>query len=293
MNKTPIYLAIFFSVVCMSTSSIIIRYCTAPALVISLYRVIFTAGIASALDSTAPAGIKQLSRRDLGYIIISGIFLALHLGFWITSLSYTSISSSVLFTNLQVIFVLVLSALLLKERVNRWVTGGILTALVGSLLIVQGDLQSGKLMGDMLALLSGLFVAGYFLIGRKVRARVDVWTYTALAAGAAAVVLLIGCKLFTLRLIGYPRMDWWLFLLQAAGPGIVGHASLNWALKYVKAPIVSVSVLGESVGASLLAFFIFKEALAWYQIVGGLFILTGIYIAATHEKTIAADAEIM
>ena len=285
MRKGPIYLAIFLYVLCMSTSSIIIRYCTAPALIISLYRVIFTTGIAGVLGSTAPAGIKELSRRDFFFIIGSGVFLALHLGFWITSLSYTSISSSVLFTNLQVIFVLIFSSLLLKEKVNRWVTGGILTALLGSLLIVQGDLQSGKFMGDMLALLSGLFVAVYFIIGRNVRARVDVWTYTSLAAGAAALVLLVGCKAAGISLTGYPRLDWLLFLVQAVGPGIVGHASLNWALKYVKAPIVSVSVLGESVGASLLAFLIFHEALAWYQMIGGLFILTGIYIAATHEKT--------
>jgi len=285
MRKSPIYLAIFFSVLCMSTSSIIIRYCTAPALIISLYRVIFTMGIAGVLGSTAPAGIKELSRRDFFYIIGAGVFLALHLGFWITSLSYTSISSSVLFTNLQVIFVLIFSALLLKEKVNRWVTIGILTALLGSLLIVQGDLQSGKFLGDMLALLSGLFVAFYFIIGRNVRARVDVWTYTALTAGVAAVFLLIGCKAAGLNLTAYPRLDWLLFLVQAVGPGIVGHASLNWALKYVKAPIVSVSVLGESVGASLLAFLVFHEALAWYQMIGGVFILAGIYIAATREKT--------
>ncbi|MEA4924536.1 MAG: DMT family transporter [Syntrophomonadaceae bacterium] len=284
MRNPLIYLAIVLSVACMSTSSIMIRFCAAPALIISLYRVLFTAGIAAGLGSTAPAGIKELSRRDFYLIISSGIFLALHLGFWITSLSYTSISSSVLFTNLQVIFVLVFSALLLKERVNRWVTAGILTALLGSLLIVQGDLQSGRLLGDMLALLSGLFVAFYFLIGRSVRARVDVWTYTCLAAAAAFVVLLIGCIGAGLDLTGYRRLDWILFLAQAVGPGIIGHASLNWALKYVKAPVVSVSVLGESVGASLLAFLIFHEALAWYQMIGGLFILTGIYIAATHEK---------
>lgn len=295
MNKTWVYLALFFSVLCMSTSSIIIRYCAAPALIISLYRCIFTAGIAAGLGSTSPGGIRELSRRDLGFILGSGIFLALHLGFWITSLGYTSISSSVLFTNLQVIFVLVLSAILLKEKVNRWVSGGILTALLGSTLIVQGDLQSGRILGDMLALLSGLFVACYFLIGRKVRVRVDVWTYTALAAGTAAVVLLIACLAAGYSLTGYSRLDWLLFLLQAAGPGIIGHASLNWALKYVKAPIVSVSVLGESVGASLLAFLVFKEALAWYQLLGGLFILSGIYIAAIHEKAAvtAADAEIM
>jgi drug/metabolite transporter (DMT)-like permease len=211
--------------------------------------------------------------------------LALHLGFWISSLSYTSISSSVLFTNLQVIFVLILSAFILKEKVNRWVTGGILIALLGSLLIVQGDMQSGKLMGDMLALLSGLFVAIYLLIGRNVRNRVDVWTYTSLAAGAAAIVLLISCQISGLSFAGYPHLDWFLFLLQALGPGIGGHASLNWVLKYLKAPVVSVTVLGESVGASILAFIIFNEALAWYQLIGGLFILTGIYIAATREAS--------
>jgi drug/metabolite transporter (DMT)-like permease len=295
MSKTPVYLVLFFSVLCMSTSSIIIRYCAAPALIISLYRCIFTAGIAAALGSTSPAGIKELSRRDLVCILVSGVFLALHLGFWITSLSYTSISSSVLFTNLQVIFVLVLSALLLKERVNCWVSAGILTALLGSILIVQGDLQSGRLLGDMLALLSGLFVACYFLIGRKVRARVDVWTYTALAAGSAAVAILAGCLVAGHGLTGYSWLDWFLFLLQAAGPGIIGHASLNWALKFVKAPIVSVSILGESVGATLLAFLIFQEALAWYQLAGGFFILVGIYVAAAREKASPPrpDAEIM
>ena len=162
MRPAFIYLALFIAVLSMSTSSIMIRYITAPALIIALYRVIFTAGLTALLSRTAPTGIKQLQRRDLAYILASGVFLALHLGLWITSLNHTSISSSVLFTNLQVIFVLLLSAWLLKERVNRWVQGGIGLALLGSLLIMQGDLQSGRLLGDMLALLSGLFIAIYF-----------------------------------------------------------------------------------------------------------------------------------
>ncbi len=290
MRPAIIYLALFIAVLSMSTSSIMIRYITAPALIIALYRVIFTAGLTALLSRTASTGIKQLQRRDLAYILASGVFLALHLGLWITSLNHTSISSSVLFTNLQVIFVLLLSAWLLKERVNRWVQGGIGLALLGSLLIMQGDLQSGRLLGDMLALLSGLFIAIYFLIGRDVRSRVDVWTYTSIAAAAASVVLLAICSVLGLRLTSYPRLDWILFLLQAAVPGIIGHASLNWALKYVKAPVVSVSVLGESVGASILACLIFGEALAWYQLAGGFLILSGIYIAATREHGPAEEA---
>ncbi|MDD2372976.1 MAG: EamA family transporter, partial [Syntrophomonadaceae bacterium] len=68
-------------------------------------------------------------------------------------------------------------------------------------------------------------------------------------------------------------------------PGVVGHGVLNWALKYVKAPIVAVSILGESVGASILAYIIFGELLLWYQIIGGILILVGIYIAASNEVT--------
>ncbi|MGI5921126.1 MAG: DMT family transporter [Syntrophomonadaceae bacterium] len=285
MRLTYVYLALLLSILCMSTSSIIIRLCTAPALIISFYRVAFTSLIGFSIGGRPSLkGIKQLSRRDLVLTLGSGVFLALHLGFWITSLGFTSVSSSVLFTNLQVIFVLIFSALFLKEKVNSWVTGGILTALAGSILIVQGDLQSGRLLGDMLALLSGFFVAVYFLIGREVRARVDVWTYTSLAAVAAAVILVPVCKTAGLDFIGYPRLDWLWFFLQALGPGIGGHALLNWALKYLKAPVVSVTVLGESVGASILAFVIFHEYLLWYQIIGGMFILAGIYIAAVKEN---------
>lgn len=269
----------------MSTSSIMVRCCTAPALIISFYRVLFTAAGGAVLGhKQLLENMRALSRRDLCCTAGAGIFLALHLGSWITSLNYTSISSSVLFTNLQVIFVLVFSALLLQERVSRMAVMGILIALGGSLLIVQGDLGAGRLLGDMLSLLSGFLIAIYFLIGRKVRARVDIWTYTFLTGVTAALVLLLGCKITSLSFFGYPRLDWLWFVLMALGPGLAGHTVLNWALKYVKAPLVSVSVLGESVGASILGWLIFHEALAWYQLTGGLFILTGIYLAATHEK---------
>ena len=136
----------------------------------------------------------------------------------------------------------------------------------------------------MLALASGLVVAVYFIIGRQVRSRVEVWTYTTVVSIVAAVVLLLASLAMGLNLSDYPARDWLLFFLLALGPGIAGHGILNWALKYVKAPIVAVSILGESVGASIMAWLLFNELLLWYQIIGGLFILTGIYIAASREN---------
>lgn len=284
MRPLGIYLLIFFSVFCMATSSIIIRYSHSPAMIIALYRVVFTSILAASLGgSRILSGFKAISRRDFCYILLAGIFLALHFAFWITSLSYTSIPSSVLFTNLQVIFVLLFSIFILKEGVNAWVTGGILLAILGSALIAGGDLASGRFYGDMLALASGFFVAVYFIIGRELRTRIEVWPYTSAVAAAAVLVLLPVAVGFHLPLTAYGMREWLLFFLLALGPGIAGHGILNWALKYVKAPIVSVSILGESVGASILAYIFFRELLLWYQIIGGILILTGIYTAITNE----------
>lgn len=285
MKTFPVFLAIFFAVLCMSTSSIMIRFCSAPALVIALYRLIMTTGIAGLWEGIAlPEKASALSQKDILFMGVSGLFLALHLAAWISSLSYTSISSSVLFTNLQVIFVLAFSLLFLHEKVNRAVTVGIAIAIAGSCLVATGDLQHGRLAGDMLALASGAFIAVYYIAGRHIRARVDTMTYTFIVSGVASVVLLLTSLSAGLPLSGYRTIDWVLFFLMALGPGIGGHAVFNWALKYVKAPLVSVSILGESVGASILGYLIFKEALLWYQLTGGALILIGIYLAVSNEQ---------
>jgi drug/metabolite transporter (DMT)-like permease len=284
MRFSLIYLAIFFAILAMSTSSILVRYCTAPALIIAFYRVLFTSLLAGGFRGRQlKTSIAHIKPRDFYSILVAGFFLALHFAFWISSLDYTSISSSVLFTNLQVIFVLIFSIVFLKEKSSLPVIGGIFLALTGSLLIAYGDLSSGKFLGDMLALASGFFVAIYFIIGRTVRARVDTLSYTSIVSGVAAIVLFPICLLGDLGFSGYPLVDWGLLALMALLPGLVGHGILNWALKYVKAPLVAVSILGESVGASILAYIFFKELLLWYQIIGGILILCGIYTAAVNE----------
>jgi len=279
-----VYLLLFLGVLSVSTASIMIRYCTAPALVIAFYRVLLTAGLAGVIGTKDRGkGYLSISKSDLAYCLGAGFFLALHFGFWITSLDYTSISSSVLFTNLQVIFVMFFSFLFLKEKVGLKASLGILTAITGSMIIAGGDWHGGRFFGDFLALVSAVFIAAYFIIGRRVRARVDVWTYSLVVNGTAALVLLSGVCIAGLPLWPYPTSDFVLFFALALVPGIAGHTVLNWALKFVKAPIVAVSVLGESVMASILALIFFHEALRAYQLIGGFLILAGIYTAYVNQ----------
>jgi len=196
----------------------------------------------------------------------------------------TSVASSVLFTNLQVIFVLIMSALLLKERIGVKTLLDIMAALAGSLFIAGGDLGQGRIAGDVLALTSGLFIAIAIIVARDIRVHIDLMTYTFyVSLTAAACLLLMGIASGQV-LYPYPLREYVLFFLMALLPGIGGHGLINWALKYVKAPVVAVSILGESVGASILAYIIFGEKMASYQLTGGLLILLGIYIAVTGER---------
>lgn len=284
MTSRRAYLPVFIAILCVSTASVMVRFTTAPPLVIAFYRLSLTA----LLGGILMVGSRQrwpAKRSHLPKVGLAGLFLALHFGFWITSLSYTSIASSVLFTNLQVIFVIMFSALFLNERVKPGAGLGVVIALAGSVVIGGGDLFSGRLWGDLLALASGLFFAIHLLIGRRIRDEVDIWPYTVVVSGMAAVFLAVAVTSSGRPFLGYPALDYILFLLMALIPGIGGHGILNWALKYVKAPLVAISILGESVGAATLGYLLLHESLAWFQVLGGALVLFGIYWAIRREST--------
>lgn len=284
MTSRQPYLLILAAILCVSTASIMVRFTTAPPLVIAFYRLILTALLGGFLMAGSrqqwPAVRSHLPRAGL-----AGLFLAAHFGFWITSLSYTSVASSVLFTNLQVIFVIIFSALFLNERIERRAMIGVAVALAGSAVIGGGDLFNGRLGGDLLALVSGFLFAGYLMIGRSIRAEVAIWPYTVVISGIAAAVLALAVAVSGQSFSGYPGLDYLWFLLMALLPGIGGHGILNWALKYVKAPVVAISILGESVGASVLGYILLHESLAWFQLLGGAMVLFGIYWAVSREAT--------
>ncbi len=284
MTSRRPYLMLAAAILCLSTAAILVRFTTAPPLVIAFYRLTLTAVLAGILmagtGQSWPARSSDMPRAG-----IAGLFLALHFAFWITSLSYTTVASSVLFTNLQVIFVIIFSALFRKERVTSRALAGVVLALAGSVVIGGGDLLGGRLMGDILALISGVMFAVYLMIGRSLRERVEIWPYTVVISGMAGVFLAMAVVAGGLPFGGYPPTDYIWLLLMALLPGIGGHGILNWALKYIKAPVVAISVLGESVGASILGYLILHESLAWFQLLGGAMVLSGIYWAVRSEAT--------
>ncbi len=290
------YLGVGLGVSIASTAAVLIRLAQAeksPSLAIAAWRLTLAALILVPVVLAMHRGeLGRLTRREWGAAIAAGLLLALHFASWITSLAYTSVAASVVLVATSPFFVGLISHLLLRERLTGGMVVGLFTAIAGSALIGLGDLKSGvhQLRGDALALVGAMAAAGYFLIGRRLRARLSLLAYVFPVYGTAAVALM-GALLFSDLPVFPRRPQTWLWLaLLALGPQILGHSALNWALRYFSATYVSLAALGEPIGSTLLAWWLLHEAPSLWTVVGGVLILLGIVVASRAEGPVEKPA---
>ena len=281
------YSVLAFGVISVSFAAVFIRLADAPSLVIAAWRMCLAALILAPFAvKLAGKELRQISGRDLAMMLLAGGFLVLHFGLWITSLSYTSVATSVVLVTATPIFVAVTSYLLFKEKLTIKIVLGIIISIGGSILIGYGNWSIGtnQLLGAGLALAGALAVAGYLLIGRRIRRTIGLLSYAFITYSSAAVLLLITTMASGYSLSGYSGNTYLMFVLLALIPQILGHSSLNWSLKFMPATMVTIAVLGEPIIATILAFLILNEAPTLTEIIGGILILGGIFIAFRGNK---------
>lgn len=274
-------------VVSVSFAAIFIRLAEAPPLVIAAYRMCLAALIIVPLAWLRSRDeLRRLSRRTIFMALLSGLFLALHFGLWIASLSYTSVATSVILVTANPIFVGIASYFLFQEKLSKQAVLGVMISITGSVVIGYNSWSLGPspLLGSILALLGALAVAGYLLIGRRLRRGIGLLTYASLTYSSAAVFLLISALAFGYSLAGYSTTTNVMFVLLAVVPQLIGHSSLNWSLRFVPATLVTIAVLGEPIIAITLAFLILNEIPALIEIGGGVLILAGIFIAFRNNE---------
>lgn len=275
-----IVIAVVIGIVAISTASILIKLCDAHPLAIAAYRL----GLASLLLSPV-----ALSQRRYGKILrgrwkllfLTGLFLGFHFIFWIASLKYTSVASSVVIVSTNPIFVGLGSYLLLKERVATLTILGILLSITGAVIIGLSDfaLSTHAGLGDLLALGGAVMASGYLIVGRRLRREMDLIAYIFPVYSASAVVVLLVGLAAGVSFFGYSSRTYTLFLMLAIIPQLIGHSTFNWALKFFSASTVAVLILGEPIGSILLAYWILGETLSPWKAAGGICILAGIYAA--------------
>lgn len=232
---------------------------------------------------------RSLDHRLVVASVSAGVLLALHFWSWNASLRYTSVAASVTLVNLQPVIIAVFSARFLGERPSGRQWAGILLAMAGAIGLAWVDAPAGgtragsnALLGDALAVVGAITAAGYYLLGRSVRQVLDTWGYVLLAYGAALVTLLLLAIPAGASLWPQPPQELAIFVGLAVGPMLLGHTGMNWALGRLPAYIVNLTVLGEPIGATLLAAALpfIGEVPGVGTLLCGAVVLAGVVIAA-------------
>ena len=249
------------AVAAVSTSAPLIRQASAPALAIAMWRNVLATGVLAPYALlTARRELLALDRRSRRLAMLAGLLLAAHFATWIPSLSFTTVASSVALVATQPVW----AALLARRRgdhVPRAAWVGIGVAMTGAVVLTGIDLQisARALLGDLPAVLGGALAAAYVTVGATVRETVSTTTYTTLCYATASVALLVTCVVGGQQLWGYPAGTWWALLGLTAGAQLLGHSVFNRVLRTTSATVVSVAILFEIVGATLLARLWFGE----------------------------------
>jgi drug/metabolite transporter (DMT)-like permease len=294
---------VVFGILAVSVASILIRFTQdqVSSIVIAAYRLgISTAVLVPLAAIRHRAALRGLSRRDLGLGLLSGFFLAVHFATWITSLEFTSVASSVVLVTTTPLWVALLSPLTVKETISKLVALGLLVALAGTVVIGLGDvcvveqglvcppisafIAGEAFIGDALALAGALAAAGYVLIGRSLRTKLALVPYVTLVYGAAAVILVGMAVASGEALAGFSLNIYLMLLLLALVPQLLGHSTFNWALGFLPAAYVAVTLLGEPIGSTILAYLILGEVPGKITLFGAILVFGGILIASQTEK---------
>ena len=289
-RSVPVGLVLAIGIVAISSAGILVRLLPGvPALAIAAWRLIISAAITVPVAAYR-GDLRMPADKDAWRSAAAGAFLTLHFALWITSLKLTTVASSVVLGTTTPLWVSIVSHLFLQERntAREWL--GVAFGILGGVLIGLGDsrmagskvaVASGSaLLGDALALASAFAISGYFILGRSVRQRLRLLTYTAYVYIVAAVLLTATAGAFRAPLFGYTGRDYALLVCFAVFPQLVGHNSLNWALARLKASVVTLSVLGEAVLSSAAAAVLFHEIPPPLALAGYAFILMGIALAS-------------
>ncbi|WP_242142361.1 MULTISPECIES: DMT family transporter [unclassified Bacillus cereus group] len=280
-----IALPLAVSIIAISFAAIFVKMSSAPFSILSMYRLWIITFIMLPIAWRKREEFRRIQQKDWYFLIGSGFFLALHFLLWFASLKLTTVASSTIILALQPIVSLVGGFFLFKERTtySAIITMGI--AILGVICIGWGDLGLSKqaILGDLLSFLSVIAVVGYLFIGQTTVKKVSHWVYSFTVFTFAGLFMAIYNIVMNVPFTGYSAWDWWIFLLLAIVP-TASHMINNWLLNYVNATTISMSILGEPVGASILAFFLLGEKLNSMQIIGSVFVLFGVFLFLLQEQ---------
>lgn len=251
--------ALALAVFAVSSSAPLVAFAAAPALAVAFWRnLLSTAVLGPATLLRRRAELRALAapegRRAGWYCLFSGVALAAHFAAWMPSVTLTTVAAAAALVATQPVWQ-GLIAQAQGRRLPRAVWAGVGVAVLGAVVATGADFAASgsAFLGDLLAILGGLFAAVYTALGEQARRTVSTTTYTTVCYGVCALVLGMVCWLGGVRMSGFDTRTWLAVLALVAGAQLLGHSMFTYALRRVSATTVSTLILLEAPGAALIA----------------------------------------
>ncbi|MDU4959529.1 MAG: DMT family transporter [Sporomusaceae bacterium] len=293
-SKTLSGLILVFGVFALSTSAIFVKLADAPSSITAFYRLFFAALLLLplALNKENRQALLTLSRRQWQFSLLSGLLLSTHYVLWFESLRYTSVASSTVIVTLQPLFSISAGYCLFNERFSKGALAGCAVAIAGCFIIGWRDFQVSEqaLFGDLLAFAAAGLITAYFFVSQHVRQGLSVVPYSMLGYVSSSVFLGLYALVQQAPFSGYSLQTWESFIGLALIATILGQMIFNWLLKWVSTTLVSMSILGETIGTCILAYFILGETISLQQGIGIAVILTGLALYILNAQQRPADS---
>jgi drug/metabolite transporter (DMT)-like permease len=279
-RRAFVWSLLFVGIIAISFSAIFVKWSAAPVAVIGMYRLVLTLLGMTPFLFRYRDELRGISRRDWLLLSFSGFMLCLHFLFWMGSLRFTTVASSTVLMTLEPILVMLGALVFFRERITAGACAAMGVAIAGALLIGWGDfrLSGTALYGDLLSILGTFAVVVHMLLGQALRGRISSFVYSYTVFLAASVSFAVYNVSAGHAFFGYASNDWLIFVLMAAVPTVFGHLLFNWLLKFTGATTVSMAVLGEPVGASLLAWWLLGEMLTPLTAFAGALLIVGVWL---------------
>jgi len=277
-------------VLAVSTGAIFIKLCQAHPLTVGAYRLTLALPLIWFWAERVEAKWwRRVAGSEGKWLCLSGVLLGLHFAFWVASLSFTTVTSSVVLVTTNPLFVGLGSVIFLKEKVSKRLWQAIVLAVLGSTLVALGSpaeaqTATAPMVGNLLALLGAVCMSGYLLVGRKMSANIPTPCYVAAVYTVAAATLWAGVLVSGAPRWGFTTHQWLLLFGMAFIPQGVGHTLINKSLKVLPTAVVAVAILGEPIFSTLLAIPLVGELPTLLQIVGGAVVIGAVALSSLGSK---------
>ena len=272
------YFLLFFGVLCISWSAILVKLADVSGFGSAFYRMFFgTIGIIPVwLYFKKPI----TSVRGVKVAIICGVLFACDIALWNTSIMLSKASISTLLANLAPVWVGIGALFFMKEKPTRifWIGTAIAISGVTVIIGVSQVLEAHLNLGNALAIFASMFYGAYLLTVRKGRVTLDTFSFTAISMISSTIVLGIICLFSSTPLWGFSNSSWLALIALGLIPQLFGWLAINQALGHIKPTIASVSLLSQSVFTAIFSIPVLGEMLAVQEIAGAVIVLTGIYL---------------